>query len=80
MPVFANVHVYLRRDVEGQKVKETTYNITLDMVMARENHGPGDNPWRVANMKANVVKEVAYKAFWVGLEQTVTFESPKCKL
>lgn len=54
--------------MEGQEVKETTCDATLDLVMAKGCEGPGDNSWRVVEMKANVVKKVNYKAFWVDLE------------
>lgn len=49
-------------------MKETTCDGTLDVVMARGSECPGDNPWRVAEIKANVVKEVKYNAFWVDLK------------
>lgn len=67
MPVFANVRVYLRREIKEQEVKETTVDGSLDVVIARESGGLGDNPWRVAQMKANVIKEVKYNEFWADL-------------
>ncbi|KAL8806204.1 MAG: hypothetical protein Q9182_001479 [Xanthomendoza sp. 2 TL-2023] len=69
VPVWANVLVYLRREIEGQELKETDCHATLDMEVVKVGGGEGNNPWRLSKMKANVVKEVRYKEFWVDLEK-----------
>ncbi|KAL8772450.1 MAG: hypothetical protein Q9209_002401 [Squamulea sp. 1 TL-2023] len=69
VPVWANVLVYLRREIEGQELKETRCDATLDMEVVKV-EGSGENPWRVAALKANVVKEVGYVDFWADLERS----------
>ena len=66
--LFANVLVYLRRDVPGQESKEARADATLDLVVERIPGKAGSNPWRVAGLKANVVRLENYTAFWVDLK------------
>ncbi|KAL8680834.1 MAG: hypothetical protein Q9186_003012 [Xanthomendoza sp. 1 TL-2023] len=69
VPVWANVLVYLRREIEGQELKEAEVYVTLDVEVVRVDDGAGDNPWRVSKVKANVVKEVEHQEFWADLEK-----------
>ena len=65
IPVFSNVSVYLRRDKSGSPKRETDIDATIDLEVSKE--GKGENPWRVSAIKANVVRENNYQAFWTEL-------------
>ncbi|KAL9005580.1 MAG: hypothetical protein Q9188_001628 [Gyalolechia gomerana] len=66
--VFANVSVYLRRDVEGAASEEARCELTIDVEVERL---PGDvstgNPWRVSKLKANVVRTENFAEYWQDL-------------
>ncbi|KAL8942600.1 MAG: hypothetical protein Q9216_001582 [Gyalolechia sp. 2 TL-2023] len=63
--VFANVLVYLRRDVHGAESEEARCESTLDVEVKRL---PGNvttgNPWRISKLKANVVRTENYAKYW----------------
>lgn len=69
VPVFANVLVYLRREVQGAESRETKCDATLDLEVTRlsQDENAGDNPWRVSMLKANVIKQEKYAEYWTDL-------------
>ena len=69
VPVFANVLVYLRREVQGAESREAKCDATLDLEVTRlsEDESAGDNPWRVSMLKANVTRQEKYAEYWTDL-------------
>ena len=67
VPVFSNVLVYLRKEAEGKATKEATCDATLDLELVKEDDKGSENPWRVAQIKANVIRQENYQEFWVEL-------------
>lgn len=61
--VFANLIVYLRRDVDGGGSEEATSNGRLEVQVIKEGNKAG-NPWRVSKMKAGIVTSEHYDTFW----------------
>ena len=68
LPVFANLHVYHRREVPGHEAKETTCDATLDMQLVKQENGSTGNPWRVAGLKGNILRHEGYHEFWAELD------------
>lgn len=60
--------VYLRREANGKETKETRCDATLDLELVKRGDSAGDNPWRLASLKANVVKQVKYQEFWSDMD------------
>lgn len=61
--VFANLFVYLRRDLDGAGSEEARSLGRLDVQVTKEGNKAG-NPWRVSKMKADIVQSENYDKFW----------------
>ena len=57
------------REVDGQGWIDGNCDGTIDVEVVRQGHPNDDNPWRVASLKANIVRQESYQQFWADLEK-----------